>query len=75
MTRIILLKPHTHAGRLYPVDVELDLVDNGIAHDSATWLINLGVAAWGKDEPRTLVPRTTQINETAPDDGANPQPL
>lgn len=36
---IKLLKPHTHAGRVYPAGSELTMKDN-----SARWLIGLGVA-------------------------------
>lgn len=36
---IKLLKPHTHAGRDYPVDSVLTLRE-----DSARWLISLGTA-------------------------------
>lgn len=37
--RIHLIRPHTHAGRKYPIGAELDLADH-----KAAWLIALGVA-------------------------------
>ena len=37
--KIILLKPHTHAGEVHPADTELDLDE-----PTAQWLITQGVA-------------------------------
>lgn len=37
--KIILLKPHTHAGEAHPLDAELDLDE-----PTAQWLIAQGVA-------------------------------
>lgn len=37
--KIILLKPHTHAGEVHPVDTELDLDE-----PTAQWLIAQAVA-------------------------------
>ena len=40
MTRVVLLRPHTHAGRLYGVRDRIEV-------DSATadWLVSQGIAA------------------------------
>lgn len=43
MKKIILLQPHTHAGREYPAGAELEL-----DADSAAWLISLNVAKAAK---------------------------
>lgn len=44
ITRLKLLKPHTHARREYPAGGELDVVALGITQEDAGWLIGIEVA-------------------------------
>lgn len=44
LEEIELLKPHTHAGRDYPVGAHINLTLHGMDLDSAAWLIGVGVA-------------------------------
>lgn len=46
--KIILLKPHRHAGELYLPDAELE-----VAKPTARWLIDRGVARLAKKETCT----------------------
>ena len=55
MTRINLLKPHTHAGRKYPAGAKLDMEEH-----KAEWLIGLGVAEEAADPAAEAVPATAQ---------------
>ena len=55
MTRINLLKPHTHAGRKYPAGAKLAMEDH-----KAEWLIGLGVAEEAAEPAAEAVPATAQ---------------
>lgn len=41
VTKLLLLKPHTHARREYPAGAELDMAALGISEEDAAWLIGL----------------------------------
>lgn len=41
---IELRRPHTHAGREYPVGAILAVSDIGMTPEDAAWLIGIGVA-------------------------------
>lgn len=61
---IILIKPHTHAGRVYPADAALDA-----PHSVAVWLIEQGVARPADAAPKpTRKPRSTPV-QTARKEG------
>ena len=55
MTRINLLKPHTHAGRKYPAGAKLAMEEH-----KAEWLIGLGVAEEADEPAAAAVPAAVQ---------------
>ena len=55
MTRINLLKPHTHAGRKYPAGAKLAMEDH-----KAEWLIGLGVAEEAAEPAAEAAPAAAQ---------------
>ena len=55
MTRINLLKPHTHAGRKYPAGAKLAMEEH-----KAEWLIGLGVAEEAAEPAAEAVPAAVQ---------------
>jgi hypothetical protein len=67
MTRLILNRPHTHAGRLYAPGDRLD-----VAADTADWLIVQGVAV---PEPATdLADEADHAIEPPPVDPSDEEP-
>ena len=60
MTRVVLLRPHTHAGKLYGVRDRIEV-------DSATadWLIRQGVAAFDP-APATALPESKPNHRKEP---------
>lgn len=55
ITRLKLLKPHTHARRDYPAGAELDMAALAITQEDAAWLIGVQTAI-NPDAPADTAP-------------------